>query len=518
MAGAGEQGLQFVDLLHLAAVDTNLFNHHFFPRAFRDGDPAFADELNKCLEDPRTRLLAVKMFRGAAKTTRLRAFAAKRVAYGLSKTILYVGASEGHATRSVTWLKNQIEPRMGGDGTMRQTPYAKAFGLKPGKKWSEHDIEIIQSLPKADGTTEERTYWVLGVGITGNIRGINFEDYRPDLIILDDVITDENSATGPQRDKISDLIMGALVNSLAPATEEPNAKLVMLQTPLDPDDASARAERSPEWSTVSYGCWTKATEDLPTDYQQSSWEVRYPTTTLRRQKTSAIIDNRYSIFAREMECKIASAETLSFRKDWLIRLEVIDKWSQCVISLDPVPPPSDAQAAKGMKGKDFEAIGVVARSEGRYGMLAYQTSRGHAPDWTSKVFFEYLRLYRPVGAVLSLVSAERYLRWYLEKEMARKRAFTPIYEAPIGGKSKFARITGALTGPGAQGKLFCMINMPELILQWEGYGVGYKGNDDVLEMFANGVAHLMNPYLEAVESGRLNEDVDMPRLRVARCP
>ena len=221
------------EMIHLCAVDNDFFCHTFFPEAFRSSSPPYAARLDRALNDPKIRLLNARVFRGGAKTTLLRAFAAKRIAFGTSRTILYIGASEGHATRSVQWLRGKIEPKLGGDGVYRATPFAHTFGLKPGKKWQEHEIEIVQSVPKRDGTTEERNFWVMGVGITGSIRGINFDDYRPDLIILDDVITDESASTAPQRDKLADLIMGAIKNSLAPATEEPNAKLVMLQTPLD---------------------------------------------------------------------------------------------------------------------------------------------------------------------------------------------------------------------------------------------------------------------------------------------
>lgn len=506
------------ELVDLCAVDSDLFCHTFFPKAFRDESPSFDPAIWDALESPARRFINLRVFRGGAKTTKLRAYTAKRIAYGVSRTILYIGASESHATRSVQWLRSQIEPRMGGDGIFRATSFAQTFGLKPGKKWQEHEIEIVQSVPKADGTTEERVFWVLGVGITGTIRGINFDDYRPDLIILDDVITDENASTEPQRDKITGLIMGALKLSLAPATEEPNAKLVMLQTPLDSNDASAKAEQSPEWHTENFGCWTKDTADLPTELQLSSWELRYPTATLRKDKEMATIDNRYSIFAREMECKLVAAETLSFLPNWVRRYKELPKIGAVVLSIDPVPPPSEVQLAKGLKGKDFEAICAIGRGKEGYYLLDYSVSRGHDPEWTAARFFEYKLRYRPQCCVLSLVSAERYLKWFLEKEMQRRRSYLPIKEAPIGGKSKFSRILGALSGTASQGKLWCRETHSEFILQFESYGIGYKGYDDLLEAVANGVAELTNPFLELGSGEFMFEDeVEQFPLRQA-CP
>lgn len=476
------------ELIQLGAVDTEFFNKTFFPRAARLASPSFAPRLNSALENPRHRLLNVKVFRGGTKTTRLRMYTAKRVAYGISRTIMYVGASEDHAKRSVQWLRSAIEPKLGKDGVTRASPFAETFQLEVTKK-GESELRIRHGVDGHD-------VWLIGVGITGNVRGINFEDYRPDLILLDDVITDESAATAEQRKKLSDLIMGAIANSLISAVEEPNAKLVMLQTPLDEDDASGRAERSAEWHTESFSCWTKETEDLPIEQQISSWPEMFPTESLRAQKAAAIHDNRYSVFAREMECKIVSSETSAFKVNWLQRYDAPPKTGICIISVDPVPPPSPIQMAKGLRNKDFEAISVIARSEGAYYVLDYETHRGHEPDWTMAKIFEYVARFRPQGVVLEMVAAQRYLEFMLRKEMERRRVYVPIKPTEIGGRSKYARITAALTGPATHGKLFCAPHHTELIRQFEAYGIGYKGNDDLLECVANGVAELTNPFLE----------------------
>ena len=496
------------ELIQLCAVDNELFNHTFFPSAARMKSPLFAERLNNALDNPNYHFLNLKIFRGGTKTTRLRMFAGKRIAYGISRTILYVGASEDHAKRSISWLRNLLEPKMGGDGVERKSPYAETFQLTLAKK-GENEIRIEHGVDKHD-------VWVVGVGITGNIRGINFDNYRPDLILLDDVITDESAATPAQREKLSDLIMGAVANSLRSRVEEPNAKLVMLQTPLDADDASGRAERSTEWHTEAFGCWTEDTKDLPVDQQESSWPEMFPTETLRKQKTAAVADNRYSVFAREMECKLVSVETSLFHRRWLRTYDQAPAIGTCVIAVDPVPPPSPTQMAKGLKTKDFEAISVVARSKGDYYLLDYALHKGHEPDWTTAKIFEFVRRYRPQAIVLETVAAQRYLKWFLEKEMSRKRVYVPIKEVVIGGNSKFARINAALSGVASQGKLYVSAQHTDFITQFESYGVGYKGNDDLLESVANGVAELTNPYLELVAEDF--EDITEEWPGAAACP
>lgn len=496
--GVPPPGLSIEELIQLGAVDSPFFCHTFFPKAFRGTDPDYAKTAWAALENPGYPYLLLKIFRGGMKTTLLRAFLAKRIGYGISRTALFIGASEGHAFRSVQWVRNQIEPRLGANGQYQKTLFAQTFGLEPGNKWQESEAEVVQQLPNPDGTFSYRTCWLTGVGITGSVRGINFDDYRPDLIVLDDVLKDESVRTQAQREKINELILGAVKNSLAAEVDAPNRKLAMLQTPLDADDASAQAERNPEWHTEEFACWTPETRDLPLDEQVSSWEEYFPTEQLRREKLAAIATNKYSVFAREMEVRTVTAETKSFRPNWIRLYEPGQppKVGATIIAIDPVAPPSEAQIAKGLRTKDQEAIGVLGRAKEGYVVMEYVTSKGHTPEWTATKLFEFKMKYRPQAVVISLVSAERYLKWFLEKEMERRQQFLPIKEAVIGGQSKLARIVAALSGPASNGKLWACRNHTEFLLQFENYGLGYRGHDDILDMIAAGVAELTNPFLE----------------------
>src|SRR5580765_5135994 len=157
-------------LVQLCATNSELYAKTFFPKAFRQASPSFAKEIWAPLEDPNVRLVNLICFRGSSKTTRLRTFASKRIAYGISRTVLYIGASEKDAIRSVQWLRTQVDTNR---------TWSQTFGLKPGRKWEETQLEITHEV-------FGHTVWVLAAGITGSLRGINFDDYRPDLIIIDD--------------------------------------------------------------------------------------------------------------------------------------------------------------------------------------------------------------------------------------------------------------------------------------------------------------------------------------------
>jgi hypothetical protein len=471
------------DLLAVTALDTGIFAKTFFPKTARQTAPKSHAQAWEALDDPRIRKLNLIEPRGWAKTSRLRIFTAKRVAFRLSHTILYIGASEDHASRSIQWLRSQIE---------KNTLFAQTFGLKRGGKWNETELEILSDL-------DPQPVWVVGVGITGNLRGINFDDYRPDLIILDDGLTDENTATQEQRNKLADLVFGAVYESLASPVETPNAKFVQLNTPHDVDDLASRAKKDPTFVTIECSCWTEESRDLPLEQQESAWPEMKPSELLRSEKQAAIQTNRYSTWARENECRLITAERAAFRPEWLKFYDRAPTNAFTVLAIDPVPPPSEIALAKGLSKKDFEAIAVLGRSGGEYYVLDYALNRGHDPSWTVAKMFELGRKWRIARVVVEAIAYQRVLKYILEQEMQRKRIFYAINTAPMDRRKKYNRIVSSLNGIASQGRLWCSETHHEFIRQFGTYGA-VQDHDDLLDAVAMGMTDLVNPYLELDES------------------
>ena len=49
------------------------------------------------------------VFRDGAKTSILRAFTLQQVCYSISKTVMFVSASQDHSIHSLRWLKRQVK-------------------------------------------------------------------------------------------------------------------------------------------------------------------------------------------------------------------------------------------------------------------------------------------------------------------------------------------------------------------------------------------------------------------------
>jgi predicted phage terminase large subunit-like protein len=486
--------LTVAEAVTLGAVDNDIYARTFFPNTFRQPSPAYQKEVWRDLDDPKVRYSNQRIFRGGAKTTIARVNTSKRIAYGVSKTVLYVGASEGAAARSGAWLRNNVE---------RNKLWSGAFALSPGRKWTDIEFEVWHDTLKTN-------IWCLFVGITGNIRGINFDDYRPDYIVLDDILTDENCATTEQRNKVSDLVHGALKKSLAPVVDDPNAKMSMLVTPQHREDVSSVAVDDPTWKTIEVGCWTKETASESVDRQLSVWPERYTTEDLRAEKRAAIKINKLSVFSREMELRLTSPELAAFKMDWLkYYSEPFMPNATNILAIDPTPPPSEAQLAKGMLGSDYEVIQVWGRRGDNYYLQESRRSRGETPDWTIANVFDMALRYRVMTIVVESVAYQRTLKWLIEKEMARRRLYFSV--VPYVGGNKYARIRSVFSSQAPFGHIFVKPDDTPFISQFETYPS--SDHDDELDCGSIALSALINPYMAG---GDDTAEADVEPLRLVR--
>lgn len=494
------------ELVQLAALDGPLFSRAFFPKTVRQVTPHFHRELWDEFEDPAHRYLVGEVFRGGAKTTILRLYAAKRIAYGVSRVILYVGKSQDHARRSLRWLRKQIEVNKF---------FAQTFGLVPGNTWNDDELEVINNV------TGE-SCWVLALGVTGSVRGVNFDDYRPDLIICDDLVTDDNAATQEQRDKLRKLVLGALKESMTPRTENALAKLVLLQTPIDSDDVSQSCARDPQFRHIRFGCWTPQTENLDPRERKSSWEERFPTDELLKEREAAIWRNELATFSKEMECKLIVSENAKFRAEWLKYYgEIFDEVTEVpprhemtvVMSVDPVPPPSEREIKKGYADKDYEAFAVVGKWRKKFIVLETSKNRGHEPNWTVTEFFRLAQAWQPDKILVESVAYQRTLVWLLRQAMQKLGRYWVVVPF-TDRRSKMDRIVQGLQGPLSNGQFYLQRTQTGLISDIIHY-TNVK-HDDELEAVAVATTDLNTGFSNGEQHSGLEDETEYETIEYQR--
>lgn len=423
----------------LGAVDSIVYSQFFFPGIIHQETPEFHRRIWQIME--RNRQWNMEIFRGGAKTTIARVFVSKRIAYGLGHTILFVSKSEEHAAESVMWLKTQVEYNQ---------VWAKTFDLSPGEKWTGTDIEIRHGI-------EKYPIRVKALGIQGSIRGINVQGRRPDTIVCDDPVDEENSSTPDQRNKISDLFFGALIESLVPASEDPSACVGLLQTPFVEDDLSGLCNKSSDFASLHV--------PIITDEGRSAWPSRWTLETILAEKQAATERNKLSLWLREKMCQITSKETSEFLSQWLKYYEILPPGAIYVGAIDPAPILSDKSRALGVK-TDLQAIMVCCYWRGLKYIVEYATARDQDPEAVARELDRLSRKYPIRRWGVEGVAYQRTLKWYLEREMqAGRLKHLRILEIPA-PKGKHERIVQAHAGRASSGSLYVHRSHTEYIEQF----------------------------------------------------
>jgi len=464
------------EAIQLGAQSLEMYGKLFFPKTFRQESPEFHRVIGEQLYENH-RYNAFEVFRDGAKTSLLRVFTSQRIAYGISRTIMYVSSSQTHSTFSLRWLKRQVE---------YNHKWRDLFGLRKGSKWTDEILEIYHGV-------EEEPITILAMGITGQIRGFNLDDYRPDLIIADDVQTDENVATPEQREKLKSTFHGALVNSLAPETDAPHAKVVLLNTPMVKDDLIESCMADELWRGKRFGIFD--------ENGKSRWEARWPTATMKKEKEAAIKAGRFSIWMREKECQIVKQEHKTFDINNLMYWDVLPD----NLSIDGAIDPASSDSATA----DDNVVGSVGFLGDQVYVLQYSAEKGEMPDKTAAHFFEQVIRWRPLKFTVESVSFQRVLAWYIEREMQIKRIFVPIIRVQD-RRRKNDRIIQAIAGLLAHRKIWVHPSMTKLIQQLDDFDpTTDKNRDDVIDMLAMAIMG-RNPHMLADESAI---EVEMRRIR-----
>lgn len=465
-----QEQVSMAELVQLCAVDNDLYAHTFFPKTARQASPQFHREMDKKLDGP-DRYVAFMIFRDGAKTTKIRLFFSKRIAYGMSRTIVVVGKSQDHAIKTVSWLKKQVE---------WNRAWADTFQLQKGKKWSDVEIEILHGV-------EGITISIIALGITGSTRGINIDDYRPDLILIDDPSDEENTATPEQREKTDNFINGSLRNSLAPASEAPHAKMVFTQTLLHPEDSISKCEKDPLWAFLKVSCFDSRGESV--------WPERYPTEVLLKEKESFVARGKLFLWMREKECTIVGAEQAAFQKHLVQWYDLPPERMVTFLGVDPVPPPSDKELQKGLKGKDNEAIAAVGKWGRKILVLEVRSNKGHDPSWTIATLFEMKQAWNPIQIAVESIAYQRTLKWLVQKAMAQRGEWVQVVDTSgPDGKSdtrkKIYRIIDVIGSLLADRRLYLKRDQTDVITQLELYpNVAHEDELEAVSIACNAAIH-----------------------------
>jgi hypothetical protein len=162
-----------------------------------------------------------------------------------------------------------------------------------------------------------------------------------------------------------------------------------------------------------------------------------------------------------------------------------------MLAIDPTPPPSDTQLAKGMLGSDFEVLQVWGRRGDNYYLQERRAARGETPDWTISNVFDLALKYRVTAIIVESIAFQRTLKWLLEKEMSRQKDLLQC--CPLRGPQQICPIRSVFASQAPFGHIFVKADDTPFISQFETFPS--SDHDDELDCASIALSALVNPML-----------------------
>jgi len=321
--------------------------------------------------------------------------------------ILIIGASKDDAEAQMSNIREAIEnnDRILDDfGSLASTPWNKSF------------------LTLTNGTA------VMAKGKGGSLRGRRNKQYRPDLIIVDDTLKDEESDSSRMREKVARWFS----RTILPLGTE--AMIVIVNTITNEDDLPSRilkdikAGKKPGWIGLRFAAEVPSKKGGKSD--TPLWPERYTWEDLKR-----IQEEIGSIaYAIEFLSRPLSDEDRIFKAAWIRRV----KRSQLPEKLalyEGIDPATGAH--------DQSAVVLIGREKGS-GSIYVISSNGkkQSTETFKRRVIDRYRLFRYRRAGMENVAFQEIYKKEIAAEAAKEGLHLPIRGMKPGRASKEARMIG----------------------------------------------------------------------------
>lgn len=498
---SGKNGLR----RQLAAIDLSYFGRAYLPHYFCRPSPAFHGELDdlwqrnvvkgfnplvepKKINQQKGSRTVTAAPRGHAKSTNLTfKDALHAVLFEYKHYVIILSDSGTQACGFLSAITEELE---------ENSAIIEDFGEQKGKKVWREEVIITASGVKVEA---------LGAGM--KIRGRKHKNWRPDLLILDDVENDENVRTIEQRKKLYSWFTKAVSKCGDSYTD-----IVYIGTLLHYDSLLAKVLKNPGYKSRTYKAvlsfslsplwdeWEALYTDLDDPgheetalafFESNKAEMLADTEVLWEEKNSyydlmkSKIEDGVAAFNSELQNEPIDPENCIFLEDWFDFYEYVGmSWSPKEYLFYGAVDPSLGKSKK----SDYSAIITLAKhvKTGYKYVVEADIARRH-PDqiissimekiiWIQKAFDQR---YTAFGA--ETVQFQYFLKEKIAEESARRGLYLPIVEINS-NSNKELRITALQ--PEVRNKYIKFRRQDKLLLeQLKEFPMGsHDDGPDALEM------------------------------------
>jgi predicted phage terminase large subunit-like protein len=344
------------------------------------------------------------VFRGAAKTTLMGEYLFLYLAcfgslpgFGEINLALYVSDSIENGVKN---MRKNLEYRWeNSDFLQTYVPEIKFTDIR----WEFTNVEGKKLVVK-------------GYGAKTGVRGAKEMGQRPQLAVLDDLLSDEDAKSPTIIANIEDTIYKAITYALHPT----KSKIIWSGTPFNAKDPLYKAVESGAWYVNVY----PICEKFPCSREEfrGSWEDRFNYDYVKSQYDRAMKVGKIDTFNQELMLRIMSDEERLIRDcdiRWYKRSDLLQNKQNFnfYITTDFATSEKDSS--------DFSVISVWAlNSEGSWfwvdGLVKRQLMDANVDD-----LFRFAQIYRPQSVGVEISGQQRgFIAWIQKEMMTRNCWFT----------------------------------------------------------------------------------------------
>lgn len=218
--------------------------------------PGFHKEIWTLLTDPAKVRILLAIPRDHAKTTLSKLVVIWYFLFTNHRFCVYLSNTNAIAKNACRDIVN----------FMRHPNFVAVFGHIRMIKESETDSLWIFEIPMGNGRIKRCMLRAVGAG--QQMRGINIDNQRPDIAVVDDVEDNENTDSELLQKKLDKWIFGPFIKALAR-----QKKIIWLGNMLQKTSLLARLSKNPKWNPVVFGALVKSTA---TGSLVPLWPERWP--------------------------------------------------------------------------------------------------------------------------------------------------------------------------------------------------------------------------------------------------
>ncbi len=376
-------------------------------------------------------------------------------------------------------------------GFLKSDNFIQVFGRIVVEKESETESVWIFRIPVGEGRWKKCILRAIGSG--QSMRGINIDNQRPDIAVVDDLEDDDNTGSEQLQAKLDRWVFGPFIKALAR-----QKKIIWLGNMLQKTSLLARLSLNQKWNPVVFGCLVR---DAETGAMIPLWPDRWP------------IDELIEDFAEYRD--------LGLLETWMCEMMNMPGHGRNGFTIDqvfmqPEPMPGDNSAAflvldpafgEQAHNDDSSVTVHVIRKDG-LPMIAEEFTGQFSEAELFDIMLTSAMKWNAWVWGIEAVAAQRVLISLFNVYLALKQLNNHVEMIPlISGKGdpKIARIR-AFIGLMAKHEYAISEGMVSFVTQMLNYSMTKKSNrDDLLDSAAYGPQMLQN-YLPVIMAASMSSD------------